>query len=309
MYRALQLPVPLVAYTVLHRRRPEVPPDDYRSTMIEMHRLVAAEAAAAADSVARAADEQALREAQRLQGALLHFLETPMKRDKEEVAKNILESVRRAAGAEAGPKPGLAGSRDALLAIPRGSKGKPLAAPFNRGAEYLAGLGFAGPDEVWESRFFVHGAANLDLLEHVVRDRIGIDASAHGRHLGEFTGFVSAAHNLADARSWGPDRPADGSGHEVVVWFAKPQVRYAEFRGALAVLLDDLMRDGTCRAAAVWQRKLGLGSGEEYQLRCEVADHGKALGLARSLAERKLDPVLQTAIVRQGRMALGAVVA
>jgi hypothetical protein len=94
-----------------------------------------------------------------------------------------------------------------------------------------------------------------------------------------------------------------------VVWFAKPQVRYAEFRGALAVLLDDLMRDGTCRAAAVWQRKLGLGSGEEYQLRCEVADHGKALGLARSLAERKLDPVLQTAIVRQGRMALGAVVA
>jgi len=302
MYRTLNLPVPLIAYTILHRPRAGVGEEAYRSILAEMHRRVAAEAAAVRELVVRAAEDDAAREVQRLRGGLLHFLETPMRRDKEDVARTLLESLGRARDT-ASPPVGVAGSRDGRFAAPKTGSGA-TAAHVRRGREYLTGLGFEGSAAVWESQFFVEGGANLDLLEHIVRDRMGVYASTHGRHIGQFTGFASSVHNLVGSRRWSPGKPTPAPCWEVAVHFAKPGVRYDEFRAALERFLDVLAGLPGAAALSLWQRKLGLGRGEEYVLRCEARSEREAVDIAARVAAERSDPLLGDAVARHGRALL-----
>src|SRR5207237_7468835 len=59
-----------------------------------------------------------------------------------------------------------------------------LAGRFADGREYLASLGFKpGQGVLHESWLLFRGSVHYDVMQHVVRDRMGIYQGAHGDHL------------------------------------------------------------------------------------------------------------------------------
>ncbi len=135
-----------------------------------------------------------------------------------------------------------------------------------RAAAYYASLSLpvANPPRLYELAVGVDGAVNLDVLEHIVRDRIGIYRSVHGRHVDEHATFVVNARNLVHAT-----RHAAGARHgwTAVVSCTKPFGESADFRTAFRHAIDRAQAAHGDVSLELWERKLGLGRGLDVTLR------------------------------------------
>ncbi len=139
-----------------------------------------------------------------------------------------------------------------------------LAVHLDRGRAYLGGLGLPADRAaaVYESVFAVDGAAQLEVLEHIVRDRIGVYGGAHGRHVVEQAAFLVTVRNLV-----GGDGASPGaSGRAAILYTTRrsgtPESFRAEFAEALASIGADRVP-----SLSLWERKLGLGPGLDFTLR------------------------------------------
>ena len=112
-----------------------------------------------------------------------------------------------------------------------------------------------------------------------MRDRLGIYASAHGKHIGQAAPFVVAAHNLVHSSGTDFWKSLPSARGEAVLSFDKPAVPYDEFRASLASLIDRVLAGPGAPAATLWQRKLGLGRGSEFALRILLSRHEDAPGV------------------------------
>ena len=151
---------------------------------------------------------------------------------------------------------------------------------LKNGKTYLDGLGFTttkGSPDIFESTFIVQGGMNLDILEHIVRDRLGIYATTHGKHIKEFSGYSYAAYNLAFAKGEMPASDAIQKYNELTFYFSKPDVKYAPFRSGLTEVMEKLNEGLDLKHVSLWQRKLGLGVGREFVLRV-ISDRSETAG-------------------------------
>lgn len=264
------VPVPPVAYCIFHQSAPHIQPAEYAQTLRELHRRIAEEGTLLAATRTRVLREAIAREAQVVRGALSPFLQTPIQSDAVDVRRMLEESLEKFAGQ-------LHGREGAAVHYTLG--GRVFVAPsrkslerrlLQQGRAYLAGLGFGmtrNDPAVYESQFVVGGGAGLDLLEYLVRDRLGIYATTHGKHLGQFQRTSYAAYNLVHALGALPPEVKLGSCTEADLFFTKPGLRYGEFREHLTAALNGLAAEVAPEHLSLWQRKLGLGSGVEYVLR------------------------------------------
>ncbi|HUI64840.1 MAG TPA: hypothetical protein VL126_08355, partial [Bacteroidota bacterium] len=236
IYTSLGFPVPVISYSILHKARPDVAPEEYVRTMTQMHRRVEEESAQVAELHAKAAREIANRQAQNLRGALSEFLETPIRSDDAQVQRIFGENLEkyREQISESSPWGVFASLEGALISQVGGSS--VLKKLETNGRRYLRSLGIAGgkgPGSFYESVYAVRGSENLDVLEHIVRDRIGIYGATHGKHITESADFTVAAHNLVHASGGDYWKGAHAAWAECALFFSKPHLPYEEFRGAL----------------------------------------------------------------------------
>ncbi len=304
IYTYLSTPLPTIAYAILHQAGPAVSPEAYAETMKELHQRIAAETAEVNAGFKKALQEITVRETQMLRGSLSQFLETPIRSDNAEVQKIFLDAFQKFGG--------LITVTDDYGVI-RSSEGK-LSLPASRqavqkklgvgGKAYLTELGFtfgkaSGP--VFESVFYVRGGANLDIMEHLVRDRLGIYASTHGKHLTEFAGCLFGAYNVVMGGGPGPQTDT-GENSEAVIWFDKPDMPYGEFRQGLSVLLESLAKEGSPASPSLWQRKLGLGRGREFALRLAGRNRKKVDEMIQWIHECTLPDVVRNAVMNEGAL-------
>ncbi len=304
IYTYLSTPLPTIAYAILHQAGPSVSPEAYAETMKELHQRIAAETAEVNAGYKKTLQEITVRETQILRGALSQFLETPIRSDNAEVQKIFLDAFQKYGGLiTVTGDYGVIRSSEGKLSLPDSQQAaqKRLG---RSGKAYLTELGFtfgkaSGP--VFESVFYVRGGANLDIIEHLVRDRLGIYASTHGKHLAEFSGCLFGAYNVVMDGVPGL-QPDAGQAGEAVIWFDKPDMPYGEFRQGLAALLESLAKDGSPASPSLWQRKLGLGRGREFALRLAARNRKKPDEMMQWLHECKLPDVVRNAVMNEGAL-------
>lgn len=273
IYRSLNIERPIIQYSIVHQPARDIALREYQKNMLEMHRAVHQEAKAVAVRWEESVRESAERSVQAIRGSLMPFLTTPLQSDTEEISRHISEQVRSVIGSTVphGPLGPLSSTEGRYDVDPL--RTGPLKSVTSAGKRYLDELGFkatkAAPP-IFESTFHVEGGINLDILEHIVRDRMGIYASLHGKHIREAAAMTFAVHNLVYRRG-----ELDGAkGVEAILFFSKGSAMYEAFRSGLTDALDAILRGQHPDQVSVWQRKLGLGRGREFQLR--IRAHGRA---------------------------------
>ncbi len=289
IYRTLNFDRPVIQYSIIHQSGRDVLLRDYTKNMLEMHRSVQQESRSITTQWEQAMRDASERSVQAIRGSLMQFLTTPLQSDAEEIRGLVREQFRSVVSAvlpfgTLGPM----NSTEGRFHVDPLKTG-PLKQVTSGGRKYLEELGFkstkASPP-VFESTFRVDGGVNLDVLEHIVRDRMGIYASLHGKHIREAASMTFAAHNLIYQRS---DSDVH-KGVEAVLFFSKGPVKYDGFRQSLFAALDGIWQGHKPDAISVWQRKLGLGKGREFQLRIQAPGRGAATEVVDRLLRSDVGP-------------------
>ncbi|HUI11607.1 MAG TPA: hypothetical protein VL221_14835 [Bacteroidota bacterium] len=279
-------PLPFVSYGLIHRPKNGVPRERYEETILEMHRRVEEESALFTAGQEKSVDAVTARQAQILRGSLSQFLATPIRSDDAEVQKIFLEVfnellAQAAVGGQCGAVASWAGR-----SVTSGEAQGLLKKLESNGRRYVRSLGLEsgkGGTETYESMYVVRGGGNLDVLEHIVRDRLGIYDSPHGQHIGDASPFAVAAHNLVHSSGNDYMKSLPAAWGEAAFYFEKPAVPYAEFRSSVAAAIDAALRESASPAASLWQRKLGMGRGNEFALRFILPARTDAAALVESL--------------------------
>ncbi|HEY4644500.1 MAG TPA: hypothetical protein VIH68_07255 [Bacteroidota bacterium] len=305
VYDSFHFSVPAISYCVLHQARKDVDREEYIRTMRSLHERVREESEKLAWSVQNEFDEERSKSMELMKSRLRPFLQTPIKSDEEEVGKVISEGLDRLSGTGLrGINVGSTWSGEGQF-MPASSDHAVIKRMVKEGRKYLGTLGFQhdkSASRLYESLFFVEGGINLDVLEHIIRDRVGIYSATHGQHLQEYQNVTFSSFNLVSL--CGELSPPVKAQTELVFFFSKPAgVRYAPYRAALSEFLQNFHDKFKAVHSSMWQRKLGLGAGREYIGRVRVPvgrkdlkDVGKWLGAA------KCDETVRASVIERGAL-------
>ncbi len=280
----------LVAYCITHQARDGQAQESYLRTIRELHRRVQEEAAKIEEANQKASFETVTRDAQVVYGLLSQFLVTPLRTDQMEVKKILAEAMGRIVESSRGGKGSSYRDSELSRTIPLKSHLPEIVQMTKAAAEYLKGLGFrTEKSEIYESSFFVVGGAGLDLLEQIVRDRLGIYASPHGRHIEDAGAWTFAAYNVVKE-----ERGQAGNGQVLAEMpLSKPaSMQYDEYRSNSSSLVEEIKGLNGVARVSLWQRKLGLGPGREFLLRihCSHVDDVTSVGNLVFAAVQRLFP-------------------
>lgn len=169
------------------------------------------------------------------------------------------------------------------------------------GRDYLAGFGLNLDDDApsaQESVMIFEGSTNYDVIEHIVRDLMGIYVPPHYDHVQQlsrvqFGTYDRIYHVEGDSTAW-----------QGVFAFNKGGTRYNAFRRSLRNTLEVLRERVGWGAMTAWQRKLGLGYGREFVLRAELGEDPANLADALSIIDEYGEDPARTSIIRFGKLML-----
>jgi hypothetical protein len=272
IYSALSLEVPVIAYSVLHQMKKGIADKDYTKTIRDMHATVRSESDQVTKVWMSHLAEITASSVQTTRGTLSQFLTLPLDTDKKEIYR-ILEDQIGQLFKQTLPvsKIGVVSSTEGKFLWEHEQSGA-LQKLQTKGKEYLKKLKFKPSDEdqnIFESNYFIESGLNLDIIEHIIRDRMGIYATAHGQHIRQAEPYAFAAHNLAYLKG---SLDSAESKYEAAIYFSKGKTQYDPFRKGLFELLDNIQRELTLGHCSVWQRKLGLGAGSEFNMKIRAGD-------------------------------------
>ena len=300
---------PLIAYCALHQSNAQSTRDEYVATMLEFHNRIHDESILLVRQQLQSVEEAQNRELNRLRNSLAQFLQTPLRADTEEIQKAIRDSFTRIREMSFKRElPGITHSIEGEV-VPLAHGQPPVRKLSLNGSRYLADLGFDSAKKdggVFESAFIVSGGENLDVLEHIVRDILGIYATTHGRHIREFANYSYCLYNIVHNDAIGNINAQDHP-FEAALFFSKPEpdkIKYAPFRSALGSLIESLKKELRLPSVSLWQRKLGLGTGVEFALRVNLSDESIVDDLANWLNDYSGNAMLHRVLAVDARLVL-----
>jgi hypothetical protein len=307
VYRAMNADVPQLLFTVLHQAGPTVTDEEFTRTVtalqMDIHKQVLEVGEGLHRWLIQQYSQQAVETAQKLQrlGILAE------QADVEEV-QQILERDYGRLGSRIGAETllGLQGSAEETFSEETPTD-PDLAKRVADGREYLASLGFRpGQGPLHEAWLLFRGSIHYDIMEHVVRDRMGIYRGSHGAHIENIARTSFGTYNLIYqlGESLTADLVGDVLTQEVTFAFSKGPVHYSDFRQEVSALMEHVGEQMNLIHASFWQRKLGLGTGKEFvlRLRLPVGEDSlqEVIGLIAVTGR-----VGKETVVKRGKMMLG----
>ncbi len=273
VYRALNADVPQILFTVLHQAGPTVSDEEFTRTVTALHMDIGKHMQEMSERLhlwlTRQYSEQAEETSQKLQRLGVLSQEA----DEGEV-RQILKKDFSRLGSRVGSESmlGMEGSAEetfceALI------NDTGLARRVAGGLEYLASLGFKpGHGPIHETWLLFHGSIHYDVIEHIVRDRLGIYKGSHGAHIENIFRTSFGTYNLVYqlGESLTAQLHADVMTQEVAFAFSKGPIHYSDFRHDVSALMEYIAEQIDVIHASFWQRKLGLGTGKEFLLRLRL---------------------------------------
>jgi len=175
------------------------------------------------------------------------------------------------------------------------------------GREYIASLGFKpGQGPLHEAWLLFRGSIHYDVMEHIVRDRLGIYRGSHGAHIENIARTSFGTYNLIYqlGESLTADLVGDVPTQEVTFAFSKGPIHYSDFRHEVSALMEHIAEQINLKHASFWQRKLGLGTGKEFVLRLRLPLGEEPLREVMSVIAGA-GRVGKETIVKRGKLMLG----
>ncbi len=307
VYRALNADVPQLLFTVMHQSGPTVSDEEFTRTVTALHKEIRRQAQVMGEELHRWLGQQYSQQTEEMVRKLQRLGVLAENADAVEV-QQILERDYSRLGNRLGSQSllGLQGSGEEVFAeeIP----GDPdLAKRVADGREYLASLGFKpGQGPLHEAWLLFRGSIHYDVMEHAVRDRMGIYRGSHGDHIENVGrtsfGTYNLIYQLGEALT--ADMTQDAGTKEATFAFSKGPVQYSPFRQEVSALMEQVGEQINLIHASFWQRKLGLGTGKEFVLRLRLPAGETAL---REVIEviAGSGRVGKETIVKHGKLLLG----
>jgi hypothetical protein len=307
VYRALNADVPQLLFTVLHQAGPTISDEEFTRTVTALQMDISRQAHEVSECLHRWLKQQYSQQAEETLQKLQRLDFLSQQADAGEIL-HLLEKDYSRLGGRIGTQNvlGLQGSAEesfseAVINDPD------LAKRVADGREYLASLGFKpGQGPMHETWLLFRGSIHYDLMEHVVRDRMGIYQGSHGAHIENIARTSFGTYNLIYqlGESLTSDLVGDVLTQEVTFAFSKGPVHYSDFRQGVSALMEHVAGQTYLIHASFWQRKLGLGTGKEFLLRLRVPVGEEAL---REVIAAIADAgrVGKETIVKRGKMLLG----
>jgi hypothetical protein len=307
VYRALNADVPQLLFTVLHQAGPTVSDEEFTRTVTALQMDIVKQVHEVGERLHLWLMQQYSQQAEETLQKLQRQGVLSQQADVGEV-RQILEKAFSRLGSRVGSETllGLQGSAEetfseAILNDPD------LAKRVADGREYVTSLGFKpGQGPIHETWLLFRGSIHYDLMEHVVRDRMGIYRGSHGAHIENIArtsfGTYNQIYQLGESLT--ADLVGDVLTQEVTFAFSKGPVHYSDFRQEVSALMEHVAEQTNLIHASFWQRKLGLGTGKEFVLRLRVPAGDEALReviAAIAVAGR----AGKETIVKRGKMLLG----
>jgi len=307
VYRALNADIPQLLFTVMHQSGPTVSDEEFTRTVTALHKEIRRQAQAMGEELHQWLGEQYNLQAEETVRKLQRLGVLAENADAVEV-QQILERDYSRLGNRLGSESllGLQGSGEEVFA--EEIAGDPdLGKRVADGREYLASLGFKpGQGPLHEAWLLFRGSIHYDVMEHAVRDRMGIYRGSHGDHIENVGrtsfGTYNLIYQLGEALT--ANMTQDIGTQEVTFAFSKGPVQYSPFRQEVSALMEQVGEQINLIHASFWQRKLGLGTGKEFVLRLRLPAGEAAL---REVIEviAGAGRVGKETIVKRGKMLLG----
>src|SRR6266487_4762236 len=307
VYRALNADVPQLLFTVLHQAGPTVSDDDYTRTVTALQMDIRKQVHEVGEGLHQwlvqqysQQAEETVRKLQRL-GVLVENV------DVGEV-QQILERDNSRLGSRIGSETlqGLQGSAEETFNEETPTD-PDLAKRVADGREYLASLGFKpGQGPLHETWLLFRGSIHYDVMEHIVRDRMGIYRGSHGAHIENIARTSFGTYNLIYqlGESLTANLANDVATQEVTFAFSKGPIHYGDFRQEVSALMEHTGEQINLTHASFWQRKLGLGTGKEFVLRLRLPSGEEPLREVISVIAGA-GRVGKETIVKRGKLMLG----
>jgi hypothetical protein len=272
IYNVLSFEIPIIAYSVLHQHKKTVSEKEYARSLNDLRSELNKETERIKSAWENQISDLTAKSVQATRGNLSQFLSTPIQSDAGEIQKIMREQIIQTSE-QLLPNIlyGLAGGYDARYLVETKQSEIPKSR-MTEGRSFMQKTGFKvgkSNASIFESLYIVQGGSNLDILENMVRNGIGIYNLAYEKKASEFETMACSIYNLlfSDGVSYtGFDR------FELQVNFVKGKESYEVFHKELGESIKYFRTEIHHLNVSLWQRKLGLGIGEEYTLRILTKD-------------------------------------
>jgi hypothetical protein len=273
IYEVLSLDIPILAYSILQQPRKTMTVKEYAKSLQEFRAELKEESEKIQMTWKNYFSDLTAKTVQTTRGNLSQFLSTPIESDTGDIQHIITEQIGQIAE-QILPKIqfGLKEGYDGRFLIEAPQVEIPKARALG-GRSFFQDLGFKigrNNSAVFESLYFIQGGPNFDILEHLVRNRIGIYNSSHGIKIDQSTVTDCSLYNLLFLDGNFFVRNMDR--FELQVRFDKGKESYELFNKELIEYMKVFRMEVHDSNVSVWQKKLGLGRGEEYILRIKTKD-------------------------------------
>lgn len=273
IYRALNADVPQLLFTVLHQSGPTVTDEDFTRTVTALQMDIRKQVLEVGEGLHQWLVQQYSQQAEETMRKLQRLGVLAEHADVGEV-QQILERDYGRLGSRIGSETllGMQGSAEETFSEETPTD-PDLAKRIAEGREYLASLGFKpGQGPLHETWLLFRGSIHYDVMEHIVRDRMGIYVGSHGAHIENVGrtsfGTYNLIYQLGEALT--ADLAYDVATQEVTFAFSKGPIHYSDFRHEVSALMEHVGDQMNLIHASFWQRKLGLGTGKEFVLRLRL---------------------------------------
>jgi len=307
VYRALNADVPRLLFTVLHQSGPMFAEEDFTRTVTALHQDIRQQAQEVGEELQQWLQQQSLQEAEEAARKLQRLGLLAETASVEAVQQALERDFRRFAG-RVGSETllGIQGSGEEVFSevVPRDAD---LAKRVVDGREYMASLGFKpGQGPLHEAWLLFRGSVHYDVMEHVVRDRMGIYRGSRGAHIENVGRTSFGTYNLVYqlGESLTADLADESLAQEVTFAFSKGPFHYSDFRRDVAGLMEQIGEQSDLLHISFWQRKLGLGTGKEFVLRLRLSEGEDALREAIAVIA-DAGRVGKETLIKRGKMLLG----
>jgi hypothetical protein len=272
IYELLSFDIPILAYSVLHQPRKSVTAKEYAKTVLGFRTGLAEESSKIQSIWQNYLAELTAKTEQTTRGNLSQFLSTPIQSDTGDIQNIISDQIAQTAD-QLLPRIhyGLKDGYDGRFLIETPQEEIPKTRAIG-GRSFFQNIGFKigrNNSSVFESLYFIQGGSNLDILEHLVRSHIGIYNSSHGTKVIQSDTFACSLYNLLFIDGL---LERTGDHFELQVRFVKGKESFELYHHDLINTLKIFHSEVNALNISLWQKKLGLGIGEEYIFRVKTKD-------------------------------------